>query len=234
MGLPTSPGLRSPGWKLPQRSAFLIASLDPSCSVGEDCSRSCCCFSFSWLVAVVIVFPAPDELLRMPDGFELVTRLRYAVGLGLSLALSITITRRISIFILQLPAKRSMSAAAFSLLLLVHLLLLVVWYPIYVAAVTFLEIFFDTAQRVIFNRHPFPDHITIILDDRPRVATTANDFLWLFWKQEFHSWLGFIEDVLQGKSPSSNSFFAVDGRVCGFRRDNRGLASDRNLHGDVG
>ena len=142
----------------------------------------------------------------MPDGFELVTRLRYAVGLGLSLALSITITRRISIFILQLPAKRSMSAAAFSLLLLVHLLLLVVWYPIYVAAVTFLEIFFDTAQRVIFNRHPFPDHITIILDDRPRVATTANDFLWLFWKQEFHSWLGFIEDVLQGKSPLLTPF----------------------------
>jgi hypothetical protein len=109
------------------------------------------------LVAVATAGPPLGELFQTPDGFTLVTRLRYALGLGLSLAVAITVTRRISIFILQLPATRTISVAAFGLLLLVHLLLLVVWYPVYVATLTYLEVLFDAAQRAIFNRQPFPD-----------------------------------------------------------------------------
>ena len=109
------------------------------------------------LVAAATAGPGMSELFQTPDAFTLVTRLRYAIGLGLSLAVAITVTRRISTFILQLPATRTISVVAFGLLLLVHLLLLVVWYPVYVATLTYLEVLFDAAQRAIFNRQPFPD-----------------------------------------------------------------------------
>jgi hypothetical protein len=65
------------------------------------------------------------------QAFGSVMTLSTLILLGVSFALSVTVTRAVSVVLLKLPSgTKSASTKAFALLLLFHLMLLVLWYPI--------------------------------------------------------------------------------------------------------